>query len=190
MEEGRGEGPGVSGRMSLKCASAAGEFTAETQHLQESWITPQIHGDRLDFSQSSCMISVETLWRNTDSYSCHLTDVTAHKYYVVGQSPTWLQHLGMLSRCAGVLGNAGSRSGKYDCAHLFLTAVQVLAHPFTRASEVPAEYNLVALLIHCLLSHLFFCLVLHTEPSLDMKFLLRDQSSQQSLSVASGPFFI
>lgn len=63
---------------------------------------------------------------------------------------------GMLSRCAGVLGNAGSRSGKYDCAHLVLTAVRVLAHPFTRASEVPAEYNLVALLIHCLLSDLFF----------------------------------
>lgn len=144
--------------MSLKCASTAGEFTAETRHLQESWITPQIHGDRLDFSQSSCMISVETLWRNTDSYSCHLTDVTAHKYYVAGQSPTRLQHLGMLSRCAAVLGNAGSRSGKCDCAHSVLTAVQVLTHLFTRASEVPAEYNSVALLSHRLLSDLFIFL--------------------------------
>lgn len=39
MEEGRGEGPGVSERMSLKCASTAGEFSAEKQHMQENRIS-------------------------------------------------------------------------------------------------------------------------------------------------------
>lgn len=58
----------------------------------------------------------------------------------------------MLSRCAAVLGNTGSCCGKYDCAHLLLTAAQFFAHPFTRALELSAEYNSFALLIHCLLS--------------------------------------
>lgn len=31
-----------------------------------------------------------TLWRNTYSFKCPLTDITAHKYYVVGQGPTLL----------------------------------------------------------------------------------------------------
>lgn len=47
---------------------------------------PQTHGDRLDFSQSSCMISVKA----SGGALTHLTDITAHKYYVVGQSPTLL----------------------------------------------------------------------------------------------------
>lgn len=146
--------------MSLKCASAAGEFTAETRHFQERWITPTDPWRQvgLFFSVVLHDFSWNPLWRSTDSHSCHLADVTAHKYHVVGQSPTRLQHLGMLSRCAAVLGNAGSRSGKYDRAHLVLTAVQVLAHLFTRASEVPAEHNSVAWLSHRLLSDLFIFL--------------------------------
>lgn len=73
-------------RMSSKCASTAGECTAEEQHLQEIWITNRSRETGWTFLNRPAWFQFNPLEKH--SYNCHTTDITAHKYYVVGQNPT------------------------------------------------------------------------------------------------------
>lgn len=128
-----------------------------------------------------------TLWRNTYSFNCPPTDITAHKYYVVGHTTAVAsQDAEQMCRSVGKgwlsLWKIWLHSFVIDCCS------QVLAHSFSRALEVFAEFNSFAMFISASVKMFFSGLVVHTESLLDETSLLWNQSSEAFPLRSSGAF--